>query len=754
MRLLCLRVACGLLAATTPLAAQSVRWSFVTGGALVASPAVHDAHVYIGSADGHLYAVHAATGAERWRFDAGAAVDGSPVVHEGIVYVLSRDGGVHAVDAMRGQARWRFRTRGEQQVDFWDHYLSDPLVHDDLVVFGSGDSAVYALDRHTGVERWRVHTGHAVHAAPVFDGTHTLVGGFDGQLRALDPETGRERWRFKTIGAQHFPRGDIQRAPAVVGGIAYFGSRDYNLYAVDTRTGTAQWNVREGLGWIIATPLVTDSLVYYGASDGQRVYASDRRTGRVRWSVPVQTRVFGRAVATDDAVLFGGFNGRLMALDPQDGRERWSWQVPTSRARWHTVYDTAGSFTEEFRDLYRSGRGLEAEQRILALGSIAGAPVVHEGTAYVPSTDGTLYALALPPGDVTPATVDSSVSARLDRILAGVVNGRDVPGATARIERLDGTLVWAGAEGTLADERPWFIASITKMFVAAIALQLHGEGQLPLDTRIGALLRADELQGLHTWRGEDVAGSVTVRQLLAHTSGLPDCFVGTRADGRSLERRLLAGDDTAWRPEDALAMARDLRPHFAPGTPGKAHYADTNYQLLALVLERRTGESVDTLIARRITQPLGLQHTWLYRDATDRRPVDIQGKRGPLQIPNAMASFGADGGIVSTAADLARFTRAFFGGELFPATLRAETDQFARIFFPFQAGVGFWRFHVPRWASPFKAAPVLLGHGGTSGAFAFYDPARDLVIVGSVNSATSAGRPYRLALRLLDGIGK
>lgn len=359
-----------------------------------------------------------------------------------------------------------------------------------------------------------------------------------------------------------------------------------------------------------------------------------------------------------------------------------------------------------------------------------------------------LISSALALGSPTPAP-DST---RLDRVLASVVNGRDVPGAVARVERLDGTLLWAGAHGTLPHDQPIFIASISKMFVAAVALQLHAEGALALDTPIGTILDADALRGLHTLRGTDHAPDITVRQLLAHTSGLPDYFQGRRDGERSLERRLLDGEDAAWSRDDALDIAREMPPHFAPGAAGKARYSDTNYQLLGLVLERVTGQTVDALIAARVTQPLGLTHTYMYRDPVDDRPALIQGKGGPLQIPRAMASFGADGGMVSTAADLARFTRAFFGGELFPSALRIETGPFVPIFFPFQSGVGFWRFHIPRWASPLKAAPVLLGHGGTSGAFAFYDPSRDLVVVGSVNSATSAGRPYRLVLRLLSAV--
>lgn len=339
-------------------------------------------------------------------------------------------------------------------------------------------------------------------------------------------------------------------------------------------------------------------------------------------------------------------------------------------------------------------------------------------------------------------------SARLDAVLRGVVNGKDVPGAVARIERGDGTLLWQGAAGTMQADDAWFVASITKLFTAAIVLQLHAEGRLGLDDRIGLHLPAETVQGLHGSGAADRSAEITVRQLLSHTSGLPDYFEGKAPGGTSLATRLLRGDDDGWTPADALAIARSMRPRFEPGAKDKASYADTNYQLLGLLIERVEGRPFVEVLAARIIEPLGLRRTYLYRDPADARPRDIQGRGGPLRIPRAMASFGPDGGVVSTAPELARFLRAWFRGELFPARLLPELQQWNGIFFPFQAGAGLWRFHVPRWMSPFRASPVLLGHGGTSGAFAFYDPARDLVFVGTVNSATSAGRPYRLLLRL------
>lgn len=373
--------------------AQEPNWTFETDGPIYSSPTLHDDGIYVGSGDGHLYALDVETGAERWRFGTDGAVDSAPAVADGVVYVVSRDGSLYAVDAHAGTLRWSFATEGEQMLDFWDFYLSDPLVYGDVVVFGSGDGAVYALDRVTGELRWRHATSQVVHAAPVESGGLIYVGGFDGILRALRPETGEVAWRFETEGNSGFPRGDIQRAAALVDGVLYFGSRDYRLYALAATDGRVLWSLEESGGWIIATPLVTADHVFFGASDGQRFYALERSTGAIAWTLPVFTRVFGTAVLVDGEVVFGGFNGKLMAVDPESGEMRWMYQTPASRALFDTVYDAEGGLTHEMREMYRDGRGREAEMRLLELGSIPATPAVRGSMVYFATTEGVLYAL-------------------------------------------------------------------------------------------------------------------------------------------------------------------------------------------------------------------------------------------------------------------------------------------------------------------------------------------------------------------------
>lgn len=343
------------------------------------------------------------TGTERWRVRTGGAVDSSPAVAGGTVYALSRDGRLYAVDSALGTVRWSFETGSEQRLDFWDFYLSDPLVHGGHVIFGSGDGSVYALDQHTGALAWRFETGEIVHAAPIAAEGMVYVGGFDGVLYALHLESGDVAWQFETEGNPSFPKGELQRAAALRDGVLYVGSRDYHIYAIDAADGRMLWRKKEGNGWIVAPPLVTEDAVYFGASDGQRFYGLDRSTGAVSWSLPVHTRVFGAAVLMDDAgggsaanevMVFGGFNGMLFAVEPTTGAVQWRFQTPTSRSRFATVYEEEGVLNAEMRALYRTSEGfLEAEARILTLGSIPGTPAIRGTMVYFSTTEGILYAL-------------------------------------------------------------------------------------------------------------------------------------------------------------------------------------------------------------------------------------------------------------------------------------------------------------------------------------------------------------------------
>ncbi|MEI6841914.1 MAG: PQQ-binding-like beta-propeller repeat protein, partial [Methanomicrobiales archaeon] len=125
-------------------------WRFQTEGDVSSSPVVANGVIYVGSDDGHLYAIDAVTGTEIWRFRTGDLVYSSPAASNGIVYSGSDDGHLYAIDAVMGTEIWKFRTDGD--------VTSSLAVSNGVVYVGSDDGHLYAIDAVAGTEIWKFET--------------------------------------------------------------------------------------------------------------------------------------------------------------------------------------------------------------------------------------------------------------------------------------------------------------------------------------------------------------------------------------------------------------------------------------------------------------------------------------------------------------------------------------------------------------------------------------------------------------------
>lgn len=361
--------------------------------------------------------------------------------------------------------------------------------------------------------------------------------------------------------------------------------------------------------------------------------------------------------------------------------------------------------------------------------------------------------------------VRAGVDAGLGRLLDGVVARSGVHHACLAISNGDGSLRWSGAAGPagpdgspLRPETPYFIASVTKRFIATLVLQAHERGELRLADPIVAHLPAEQTDGLHVRDGVDHTADITVDHLLSHTSGLPDYWEKPRA-GQSLYRHLAAGQDTTWTFDDVLRMAREERtPHFEPQDLAqrrqKARYSDTGFQLLIAILERVTGRSFDALLAERVLAPLVLERTWLpgrlAPPSSTAAPAAICAKDQPLDLPGMVAS---SNDLISTAGDQLRFHRALLAGELFnePATagLLTERANMLRNMFPIRYGRGTMVFRIGRLNAPGRRPVTLVGHSGVTGTWLFHCPALDVHLAGTVDQAKGQRMPFRLMARVL-----
>lgn len=236
------------------------------------------------------------------------------------------------------------------------------------------------------------------------------------------------------------------------------------------------------------------------------------------------------------------------------------------------------------------------------------------------------------------------------------------------VEIRDGEHVWSGVQGVRSKKTelparvtdPTRIASLTKPMVATILLQLVEEGHVQLGDPI-----EDYLPGIVEGR------EVTVRQLLNHSSGLPD-YVPTLAleDPAAFTTQII----TPISHEQLVSRALTQDWSFEPGTGWE--YSNTNYIVLTMLIEELTSSTLAEQLQQRITDPLGLTATSLPSGTS--MPEDAAHgyvTQGALSIDvteqDASLWSGA-GGVVSTVSDVNTFMRALLTGELIAPELLGQ----------------------------------------------------------------------------------
>lgn len=202
------------------------------------------------------------------------------------------------------------------------------------------------------------------------------------------------------------------------------------------------------------------------------------------------------------------------------------------------------------------------------------------------------------------------------------------------------------------------IASNTKTFTATVVLQLVGEGKIDLDSPIEKYLPS-------LIRGEGIDGrNITVRQLLQHTSGLPEYTDKLFADG------ILKELHTYHEPRELLDLALTKKADFEPGERWK--YSNTNYIVAGLLIQKVTGRPIGEAITDRVIKRADLRDTYWpsLGEQTIRgrhpRGYYAEGPDSPfVDVTELEPSMGwAAGGMISTPSDLLKFFTALVGGRL------------------------------------------------------------------------------------------
>ncbi|MFI0425083.1 serine hydrolase domain-containing protein [Spongiactinospora sp. 9N601] len=346
-----------------------------------------------------------------------------------------------------------------------------------------------------------------------------------------------------------------------------------------------------------------------------------------------------------------------------------------------------------------------------------------------------LLAPALLPTPAYAAPSRAALQAALDAVVAS-----GAPGAVA--EARDEAGRWTGTSGAAdLDGTPvpangrWRIGSVTKTIVAALILQLAGEGKLGLDDAIGG-----HLPGLLP-RGD----RITVRMLLNHTSGLGD--YARTWDGTPAGFRRLA--TTTYTPQQLIDRGTAL-PAGPPGGPWA--YSNTGYIALGLLAEKLTGQSLSRALLERIFIPQRLDDTYL--PTTSRaipgphlhgHTTDEQGRLEDITRFDSSNAWAA-GGVVSTAAALNRFFILLAHGQLFPAHLVTQMKRTVPGPGPgLDYGLGLMRLTLP-------CGRQVWGHKGHIPGYAtysFHDARRSLTVAANAMHSLDDGATDQAINRLL-----
>ncbi|MDI6401102.1 serine hydrolase domain-containing protein [Balneolaceae bacterium ANBcel3] len=359
---------------------------------------------------------------------------------------------------------------------------------------------------------------------------------------------------------------------------------------------------------------------------------------------------------------------------------------------------------------------------------------------------------------------DEKLTRTLESPFQNILKKKGIDHVSAAVATGNGSFYWNESFGTADEngrpmdtETPFFIASVTKLFIAASIFILRDRGRLDLNSPLPSLLPASMCDRLHIWKKEDLTDRITPMHLLCHASGLPDWL----ADRNNILKNGFT--DRYYSIEDAVRHVREeMTPHFPPsdvfGKRVKIRYSDTGYQLLIAIIEHVLEKPVEEAFKELVLDPADLQHTWF----AGKTPPD--GVKEPALIRDGSTSFpypallASSRDLYSTCDDLLIFYRAVQNGLLFDSVRTRDDMQFRWNRFgvpgfsgaiqspgwPIEYAAGTMRFRTPWLFRLFGTYPELTGHTGVTGSWLFYNRAGDFYCCGTVSQIQQASFPFRM----------
>lgn len=306
-----------------------VSWTYVTDSPVTSSPVYRYDKVFVTDSGGVVYCLKKSgkdgTGQLEWRYPAQGSIGSeltTPAAVGHKVYVGSDDGHVYAIKEGSGELKWQYPAAGQSPLMA---FHSSPTVAYGKVFIGCDDGNLYVLDDGDGELKYTVPTDGAIKTAVAAKFNRIYFGSEDGHMYCWNEDKEEMKWQYPAVGQP--PLMPIHSSPAVGGDEVYFGCDDGYVYCVDEDDAKFYWSY-DTEGAVYSSPALGYSQVFVG-SDSGHVYALEDNDdgGELRWQYPLANEspldpVRSSPALADHNVYVVSENGYLYGFDEHQNRER------------------------------------------------------------------------------------------------------------------------------------------------------------------------------------------------------------------------------------------------------------------------------------------------------------------------------------------------------------------------------------------------------------------------------------------------
>jgi len=328
---------------------------FTTKDAVLASPAISNNTLFIGSLDGYLYALNADNMNLRWSFKTEGPIVTSPAFHQDTIFVTSGDGCCYAINKERGTQIWK--TRAAESI------FSSPTYSYGVLFFGSSDSSLHALTSSDGKSVWGFKTNGYIKARPALSNDKVFFGSWDKFFYCLLKKDGQLIWKQKISNNRYFPAATSN--PFIYDHKVIVTSHDHAVHAFQTIDGNLNWK-HATTAWSkpgYSSPIISEKMVYLGSLTGHLV-TLNAQSGEGIWNAALPDSIKpdpifdSSPVIAGTQVIVGSVGGVLYGVNKDSGKLEWSFK--------------------------------------LSDGYIFSSPIVWKNYVFVGSCDGAIYKVKLP----------------------------------------------------------------------------------------------------------------------------------------------------------------------------------------------------------------------------------------------------------------------------------------------------------------------------------------------------------------------